>query len=112
MRNTVSLACSDVSWRAAAALTVLTELVVLILNLYWLRQVTVTTPKPFGWASISGAFAVLLAAALMGAKVIPPPVMGTACLVFFLTYLYCTGMAREFAALWREQTPAAVETHA
>ena len=33
------------SWRAAAALTIGTELVVLILNQYWLRQVTGTISK-------------------------------------------------------------------
>jgi O-antigen/teichoic acid export membrane protein len=95
------------SWRAAAALTIVTELVVLTMNLYWLRQVTGTTLKPIGWARISGVFAGLLVAALAGAKVFPLPVVGTVCLLMFLMYLYRAGMVGEFAAAWRERSTAA-----
>jgi O-antigen/teichoic acid export membrane protein len=89
------------SWRAAAVLTIITELVVLTLNLYWLRRATGTIPVPLGWARISFVFASLLAAAIGGAKMVPPTVIGTACVLIFLMYLYRTGMAAEFAAAWR-----------
>ncbi len=88
------------SWKAAAALTIVTELVVFTLYLYWLRQVTGFILKPLGWARTSWVFAALITAALAGAKVFSPPVMGTGCLVFFLMYLYRTGMVSEFAAAW------------
>lgn len=94
------------SWRAAAVLTIITELVVLTLNLYWLRQVTGTILKPLGWARISSVFATLLAAAVVGARVASPPAVGTVCLLFFLLYLYRAGMVGEFAAAWRERSPA------
>src|SRR5208337_1530130 len=86
------------SYRAAAVLTIITELVVLTLNLNWLRRVTGTIPTPLGWARISFVFAALLIAALAGAEVVSPPAIGTACLLFFLMYLYRTGMVGEFAA--------------
>ena len=89
------------SYRAAAVLTIITELVVLTLNLNWLRRVTGTIPTPLGWARISFVFAALLIAALAGAEVVSPPAIGTACLLFFLMYLYRTGMVGEFAAAWR-----------
>jgi O-antigen/teichoic acid export membrane protein len=88
------------SWRAAAALTIVTELVVLMMNQYWLRQVTGTIVKPLRGARISLVFAALLTIALAGAKVSSPPVIGTACLLFFVVYLYRTGMVSEFAATW------------
>lgn len=88
------------SWRAAAALTIGTELVVLILNQYWLRQVTGTILKPLGWARISSVFAALLTVGLTGTKVLSPSIVGSACLILFLMYLYWTGMVGEFAAIW------------
>jgi O-antigen/teichoic acid export membrane protein len=92
------------SWRAAAMLTIITELVVLIMNLYWLRQVTGTIQAPRGWARTSLVFAILQVAALAGARVVSPSVVGTACILFFLIYLCGTGMAGEFAAAWRERS--------
>jgi O-antigen/teichoic acid export membrane protein len=95
------------SWRAAAVLTIITELVVITMNVYWLRQVTGTIVKPLGWARISGVFAALLTATLVGGKVVSPPVIGTASLLLFLAYLYRTGMVGEFAATWRaDRSPA------
>jgi O-antigen/teichoic acid export membrane protein len=94
------------SWRAAAVLTNITEMVVLTMNLYWLRQVTGTYLKPHGGARISLVFVGLLAAALAGAKVVSPPVIGTASILIFLMYLYQTGMVGEFAAAWRDRSTA------
>ena len=94
------------AWRAAAVLTIVTELVVLTLNLYWLHRATGTIPTPLGWARISFVFAAVLVASLVGAKVVSPAVIGTACVLVFLMYLYRTGMVGEFAAAWRERKPA------
>jgi len=94
------------SWRAAAVFTIITELVVLTMNLHWLRQVTGAFLRPRGGARISLVFTTLLAAALIGAKVVSPAAVGTLCLLFFLLYLCRAGMAAEFAAAWRERNPA------
>jgi O-antigen/teichoic acid export membrane protein len=118
MSSSVSLAVNFIgnmifipmfSWRAAAVLTIITELVVLNMNLYWLRQVTGTILKPLRWARISWVFAALLTIALAGAKVVSPSVIGTVCLLSFLTYLYRTGMVGEFAAAWGAARSRALE---
>ncbi|HSZ20163.1 MAG TPA: flippase [Candidatus Acidoferrum sp.] len=96
-------------WRAAAVLTIVTELVLLVQNVYWLRRITGAVPTPFGWARTSLVFAVLLGVALAGARVLPPLLIGAACLLFFLGYLYRAGMIGECAAAWDAVGSAAVE---
>lgn len=88
------------SWRAAAALTIVTEFALLAQNIYWLRRTVGVIPRPVGWMQTSLVFAAFLGAALAGVKVIPPVVVGSACLLFFLMYLYHTGVVSEFAAAW------------
>ncbi len=97
------------SWRAAAVLTIVTELVLLAQNVFWLRRATGAVPRPVGWARISLMFALLLAAALAGATVASPLGIGSACLLLFLIYLYRTGMVGEFAAAWRAERCPALE---
>jgi O-antigen/teichoic acid export membrane protein len=91
------------SWRAAAALTIATELVLLAQNVYWLRRTTGSVPKPFGWARILPVFAAFLIAALAGARLVSPLMIGTACVLFFLMYLSRTGLVIEFAAAWKAE---------
>jgi O-antigen/teichoic acid export membrane protein len=89
------------SWRAAAVLTIVTELALLSLNVYWLRRVGCAVPRPHGWARMSLAFVVVLFAILTGGRLVSPLLVGTACLAAFLGYLYRIGMMTEFACIWR-----------
>jgi O-antigen/teichoic acid export membrane protein len=95
------------SWRAAAVLTIVTELVLLIQNVYWIRRVVGEVVPPFGALRISLAFLALFAITLAGGRLVSPLLVGGACLFSFLVYLYCTGMVTEFVAVWRtERTPS------
>lgn len=91
------------SWKAAAAVTILTEFVLLVQNVYWLRRTVGWVPKPFGWVKTSLVFGGLVVVWFAGAKITSPLVIGSACLLFFLGYLYRTGMLGEFAATWSAQ---------
>jgi O-antigen/teichoic acid export membrane protein len=96
------------SWRAAAVLTIVTELVLLAQNMYWLRRATGAIPRPLGWVRISLVFGALLVAMFAGARVVSPLAIGSACLLVFLVYLFGTGMVGEFAAAWRANRNPAV----
>jgi O-antigen/teichoic acid export membrane protein len=96
------------SWRAAAVLTIVTELVLLAQNMYWLRRVTGAVPRPLGWVRISLVFCTLLLAMFAGARVVAPLAIGSVCLLVFLIYLFGTGMVGEFAAAWRANRSPAV----
>lgn len=89
------------SWRAAAALTIGSEAVLLIQNVYWLRRTLGTILVPFGFVRISLTFAALLAAWLIGIRVVPPLVMGSLSVFLFLAYLYWVGMFGDFLSAWR-----------
>lgn len=97
------------SWRAAAAITVITEAVLLVQNAYWLRRTLGTIPRPFGWARTSLVFAGLWLACLAAARVFSPILVGIVSLVLFLIYLYRTGMIGEFAAAWRQEQPQGLQ---
>jgi O-antigen/teichoic acid export membrane protein len=88
------------SWRAAAVITIVTEFVLLVQNVYWLRRTVGAVPKPFGWVKTSLVFAALLAMVLAGARMASPLLVGSACVLFFLAYLYRAGMIGEFASVW------------
>jgi len=88
------------SWRAAAALTIVTEIALLIQNVYWLRRTVGAIPRPAGWLRTSLVFAVLMIASFAGARILPPLLIGTACVLFFVGYLYRTGMIGEFTGAW------------
>jgi O-antigen/teichoic acid export membrane protein len=89
------------SWRAAAVLTIVTEIALLAQNLYWLRRTVEAIPTPLGWARSSLVFAVLLVALLAGTKIVPPLLIGSVSVLFYVAYLYRTGMVSQFAAAWR-----------
>ncbi len=91
------------SWRAAAVLTIVTELALLSQNVYWLRQAVGGVPRPLGWVRMSLAFVALLCVILAGGRLVSPTLVGTACLSVFLVYLYRTGMISEFASIWRTE---------
>lgn len=91
------------SWRAAAVLTVVTELVLLAQNVYWIRRAIGRIPVPWGGARTSLAFAVLMAAALAGSRFVSMSLAGTASLFLFVLYLHRAGMLPEFARVWRSR---------
>lgn len=99
------------SWRAAAALTIATELVLLAQNVFWLRRMIGTVPKPFGGVRTSMVFASLLLLSLMGERVASPVYVGSAAVLLFLLYLYRSGMVREFAASWSFIAGTGLEGH-
>ena len=94
------------SWRAAAVLTIVTELALLAQNVYWVRRAVGSLPRPLGWARISLVFVVIILAMFAGARIVSPLWMGSACLLFFVFYLYRTGMIGEFATAWRSEREA------
>jgi len=89
------------SWKGAAAITIATEFLLLVQNVYWLRKTVGAIPKPFGWVQTSLVFAALVGVVLAGARSASPLLVGSACVVFFLGYLYRTGMIGEFAQVWK-----------
>jgi O-antigen/teichoic acid export membrane protein len=88
------------SWRAAAVITIVTELILLGQNLYWVRRALGRVPLPWGMARSSGVFTVLLGVALAGRYGGAPLVSGTLCLLIYAAYLYGSGMLTEFASVW------------
>ena len=88
------------SWRAAAAITIVTESVLLAQNVFWLRRTVGAIPRPFGWIRRSLVFALLVGVAVAGARTASPVLIGSACVLFFLVYLYRVGMIEEFASVW------------
>ncbi len=89
------------SWRAAAVLTILTELVLLAQNAYWLSQTLGRVPKPVGLFRVSMVFGALLVVIFAAKRIETPLAVGSACLVIFLAYLYWSGLMREFMAVWQ-----------
>lgn len=88
------------SWRAAAVITIVTEAVLLAQNAFWLRRTVGTVPTPVGWKGSSFVFAVLVGAALVGARTASPMLIGSVCILLFLVYLYRAGLIGEFATVW------------
>lgn len=98
------------SWRAAGVLTIVTELVLLVQNLFWLRRVAGAIPRPVGLVRTSLVFAVLLATSVVGGWIAAPVVVGTAGVLLFLVYLYRSGMVGEFAASWGRRQDTVLES--
>lgn len=88
------------SWRAAAVLTIVTELALFAQLFYWIRRTVGAIPKPLGWARTSLVFAALLALWLLGERFGAPLAVGSASVLLFALYLYRIGLIREFAAAW------------
>jgi O-antigen/teichoic acid export membrane protein len=95
------------SWRAAAFLTIVTELVLLVQNLYWIRRTAGEVAVPWSIARTSCVFIVLLTLASGGAHFGSPMAAGTLCLLVFAAYLFFSGMLAEFAGTWGGEKVAA-----
>jgi O-antigen/teichoic acid export membrane protein len=88
------------SWRAAAVITIVTELALLVQNLYWVQKILGRVSFPWGLARIAFVFVALLGAEQVGGRLGLPLVTGTACLIIFGAYVSANCMAAEFAAVW------------
>jgi O-antigen/teichoic acid export membrane protein len=88
------------SWKAAAVITIVTEGVLLVQNVFWLRRTVGAILWPVGWARGSLVFCVLVGVSLAGARTASPVLLGSACVLFYLVYLYRTGMIEQFATVW------------
>lgn len=89
------------SWRAAAVLTIVTEIVLLAQNVYWLRRAVGVVPRPLGWARMTTAFIASLLIILLGGRLLSPLVLGTICVGVFIAYLIHVAKQSEFASIWR-----------
>ncbi len=88
------------SWRGAAAATILTEMSLLVQNIYWIRKAIGTVPIPSHAARTTAAFLALLAGLVFGGRFAPPMLVGSVCLFLFLAYLYHAQALSQFAATW------------
>jgi O-antigen/teichoic acid export membrane protein len=91
------------SWRAAAALTIVTELVLLAQNTYWIRRAIGSVALPRGYGQTTLVFVVLLAGLLSLGRFISIPLAGISCFFLFLGYLYLAGLSTEFMTIWRSR---------
>lgn len=89
------------SWRAAAVLTIVTDLVSVTVNTCYIRRAVGRFIIPFGALRSTVAFAILLVATFAAARFISPVFVGTVGLSCFLLYLYRSGMLVEFASIWQ-----------
>ena len=96
------------SWRAAAVLTIVTDLVSVVKNAWHIRSAFGRVPWPFGMVRSTIAFAAVLIITAVGGRMFDPIVVGTMCLLLFLAFLQYTGMLSEFANIWYvESVPVA-----
>jgi O-antigen/teichoic acid export membrane protein len=86
------------SWRAAAALTIVTELALLAQNTYWIRRAIGVVPIPFNAVRTTLIFLGLLAALLVGSQFASPLLVGGGCLLLFLAYFYREGASAQYVA--------------
>ena len=87
-------------WRAAASMTIATEVVLLAHNVYWVRRKVGRITLPRSIVNGALAFGGLVAVALTARYVGQPLVVGTACLAVFAAYLYGSGAWKEFGSVW------------
>jgi O-antigen/teichoic acid export membrane protein len=89
------------SWRAAAVVTIFTELILLAQNLWWIRRTVNAIPLPRGIARSSLLFLALLILALIAKNLVTPIVTGSLCLVIVVAYVHYTGMINQLKAAWQ-----------
>ena len=88
------------SWRAAAVITTVTEGVLFAQNVYWIRRTVGTLGLPVGAVRSALTFFALLIVIEAGGRLVPPLLIGSACVLFFVVYLFLSGLLMEFAAVW------------
>lgn len=87
-------------WRAAALMTIVTELALLAQNIFWIRRAVSKVAPPPEAVRTSVAFGVVVTTALAGGHLGSSVLVGTACLACFVAYLAWRGMFRHFAGIW------------
>jgi O-antigen/teichoic acid export membrane protein len=95
------------SWRAAAYVTIFTELVLLAQNAWWVRRTVGEIPVPRGAVRSSVVFAGLFLLVVLGKNLVSPIVMGGVSLTIFLVYAHHSGMVEEFRSAWHTIPDAA-----
>jgi O-antigen/teichoic acid export membrane protein len=88
------------SWRAAAILTIVTELVLLAQNVYWIRRSLGEVAVPWRMGRTSLTFLALVVTSWAGGYFGSPVVVGEACLGLFGIYLAYSGYFSEFQTVW------------
>lgn len=88
------------SWRGAAAATIITEMALLIQNVYWIRKAIGAIPIPSHVIQSTLAFLGLLAVLIVCGRFAPPTLVGSVCVALFLAYLYHARALGQFAATW------------
>ena len=78
-------------WRAAALLTIATEIALFAQNIFWLQRLSGTVPKPAGWLRTVLVFLVALGIFLLGKGLGYSMVVGGFCVIGFLLYFLLTG---------------------
>jgi O-antigen/teichoic acid export membrane protein len=92
------------SWRAAAALTIVTDLVSVVLNVRHLRTIVDRVPRPFGMVRSSLAFVALMTITAVCGRIFDPLAVGVVCLLLFLGFLQYTGMLSEYVNIWHAES--------
>jgi O-antigen/teichoic acid export membrane protein len=87
-------------WRAAATLTIVTELVLFAQNLYWTGRAPNAVGLTWGMARTSLAFVVFLVATLAAGYCGWQLAVGSASLIAFVAHLYRSGVVSEFRTVW------------
>src|SRR5579871_1155677 len=88
-------------WRAAASLTLATEVVLLAQNAFWIRRLLGKIPLPYRVLRTSAAFLLLLAVFFAANRAgLLPLAVGTGCLLFFAVYLYRAGFLNQVGNVW------------
>jgi O-antigen/teichoic acid export membrane protein len=88
------------SWHAAAVITVLTELALLIQNVYWLTRTFGSTVEPRGWLRATAIFLACVVTILAFRSAVSQMIVGTVCALLFLAYIYASGQLRDFLAIY------------
>ena len=88
------------SWRAAAIVTIATELALFGQNVFWVRRLRGSVSLSWRMARNALAFVLLLALAMAGEYLGAPLVVGTACIAAFGVYLHRGGVSSQVSAVW------------
>ena len=95
-------------WRAAAVLTLATELVLLAQNAFWIRRLLGKVPTPARVLRTSAAFLVLLAMFYAANRTgLLQVAVGTGCLLIFALYVYRAGFLNQVGNVWSAARAAA-----
>ena len=88
------------SWRAAAALTIATELVLLGQNIFWTKKVFRGFRAAQGMTRTVLVFGILCATTLLAGFFKASVAAGTTCTLLFLAYLYSSGFLNQIRRIW------------